>query len=130
MSISDQKYVSLTTYRADGSTKSLPVWIADFGDGAIGFTTASSSHKVKRLHKDARVELRPSNAKGVVKPGSEPVTGTAEVLTGGDEFERCRDIVKQKYGLQYRFIELLGKLAKRRGKGSGTDTAVKITLDD
>ena len=44
--ITDEKYVSLTTYKKDGSTKSLPVWIADFGDGTIGFTTASSSYKV------------------------------------------------------------------------------------
>ena len=32
-SIADEKYVALTTYKKDGSTKTLPVWIADFGDG-------------------------------------------------------------------------------------------------
>ena len=47
--IADSKYVSLTTYKKDGTTKALPVWIADFGDGKVGFTTSSSSFKVKRI---------------------------------------------------------------------------------
>ena len=42
-SIADEKYVALTTYKKDGSTKTLPVWIADFGGGQVGFTTSSSS---------------------------------------------------------------------------------------
>lgn len=129
MWIAEHKYVSLTTYRRDGSPKALPVWIADFGDGTVGFTTSSSSFKVKRLRADPRVELQPSNARGEVLSDSEPVTGTAVVVTGGPDFEHCRSVIKQKYGIQFRAIELLGKIAKLRGKGSGTDTAVKITLD-
>lgn len=127
MSITDEKYVSLTTHKQDGTTKSLPVWIADFGDGTIGFTTSSSSYKVKRIGKDPRVTLQPSDAKGVVTSGSDEVSGTAEVVTGA-EYERCKRIVKKKYGIQYTGITLLGKVAKLFGKGSGTDCAVKITL--
>lgn len=126
--ITDEKYVSLTTFKRDGSTKSLPVWIADFGDGTIGFTTSSSSYKVKRINNDPRVILQPSNAKGEVKDGTEPVTGTATVVTG-PEFEPYAAKVKQKYGLFYRGIALLGKFMKLIGRGSGTDAAVLITLD-
>lgn len=128
MAISDEKYVSLTTYRKDGTPKSLPVWIADFRDGTVGFTTASSSYKVKRIANDPRVTLQPSDAKGEVKPGSEVAAGTAEVVTGA-EFEKCMAIVKKKYGIQFKAISLFGKVAKLFGKGSGTDCAVKITLD-
>ncbi len=60
--IADEKYVALTTYKKDGSTKSLPVWIADFGGGQVGFTTSSSSYKVKRINNDSRVILQPSNS--------------------------------------------------------------------
>ena len=127
MAITDEKYVSLTTNKRDGSTKSVPVWIADFGDGTIGFTTASSSYKVKRIGNDPNVTLQPSNAKGVETPGSTAVAGTAEVVTGA-EFDRCTKMVKQKYGMQYRMIAVWGKLASLVGKGSGTDCAVKITL--
>ena len=75
--IADEKYVALTTYKKDGTTKSLPVWIADFGGGQVGFTTSSSSYKVKRINNDSRVTVQPSNAKGEVKDGTEAVSGSA-----------------------------------------------------
>ena len=127
-SITDEKYVSLTTYKKDGSTKALPVWIADFGDGTIGFTTASSSYKVKRIQNDDRVVLQPSNSRGEVKEGTEPVTGTATVVTG-DDFDRYMQAIKSKYGIQFHAIKLVGKFMSLIGKGSGTDAAVVITLD-
>ncbi len=126
MSITAEKYVSLTTYRKDGTPKSAPVWIADFGDGTIGCTTASSSYKVKRIDNDPRVTLQPCNAKGEVRSGTDEVTGTAEIVTGAD-FERCRDVVKKKYKLQFTLITIIGRAAKLIGKGSGADCAVKIT---
>ncbi|MFK7917024.1 MAG: PPOX class F420-dependent oxidoreductase [Ilumatobacter sp.] len=128
MSISDEKYVSITTFRKDGTPKPLPVWIADLGDGSIGFTTSSSSYKVKRIANDPRVTLQPSNSKGVVTEGSSEVSGTAEVVTGA-EFERYAAILKKKYGIQYIAITFVGKVAKLFKKGTGTDCAVKITLD-
>ena len=127
-SIATEKYVALTTYKKDGTARTLPVWIADFGDGKVGFTTSSSSYKVKRIRNDPRVVLQPSDARGNVKDGSEPVTGTAKVVEGA-EFERYESMVKQKYGIQYRGIKLLGKFMNLIGKGSGTDAVVLITLD-
>jgi PPOX class probable F420-dependent enzyme len=127
MSITDEKYVSLTTFRKDGTPKPAPVWIADFGDGAIGCTTASSSYKIKRISNDPGVTLQPCNSRGVVTEGSEVVSGTAEVVTGA-EFERCAGMVKKKYKLQYTLMALVGKGAKLIGKGSGTDAAIKITV--
>lgn len=126
--ITDEKYVSLTTYKRDGTTKSLPVWITDFGDGKIGFTTASSSYKVKRINNDPRVILEPSDSKGKAKDGAEKVTGTATTADSAD-FDRYEATVKAKYGMQYRAIKLLGSFMKLIGRGSGTDTAVLITLD-
>jgi len=126
--IADEKYVSLTTYKRDGSEKSLPVWIADFGDGTVGFTTSSSSYKVTRIRNDGRVVMQPSNAKGEVRAGTEPVTGTATVVTG-EEFEPYAAAVAAKYGLLYRAITLWGSLMRTLGRGSGTDAAVVITLD-
>lgn len=127
--IASEKYVSFTSHRKDGSTKSLPVWIADLGDGTVGFTTSSSSYKVKRIKRNPQITLQPCDSKGNVTAGSAVVSGTAEAH-GGAEFDRVRALVKAKYGLQYTGIELFGKLARLVGKGSGTDTAVVIRLDD
>ncbi len=128
MSLADEQFVNLTTFKKDGSSTSVPVWIADVGDDKIGFTTASSSVKVKRIANDARVELQPSDRKGAVTAGSEKVTGTATAVQGA-EFERIEAIIKKKYGFMFTMIGIIGKAAKLIGKGSGTDTAVIITLD-
>ncbi len=53
-SIAAEKYVSLTTFKKDGTPRPAPVWISDLGDGTMGFTTASSSWKVKRLSSCSR----------------------------------------------------------------------------
>ncbi|MCH9834990.1 pyridoxamine 5'-phosphate oxidase family protein [bacterium] len=126
--IADEKYVALTTYKKDGSTKTLPVWIADFGDGQVGFTTSSSSYKVTRINNDSRVIIQPSDSRGTVKDATEPVTGMAVVKTGVDS-DYYASMVKKKYGAQYGAIKLLGKAMSFIGRGSGSDVAVVITLD-
>ncbi|MEE9417438.1 MAG: PPOX class F420-dependent oxidoreductase [Acidimicrobiales bacterium] len=126
--IVDEKYVSLTSYKKDGSTKSLPVWIVDVGDSKVGFTTFSSSYKVKRLLNDARVTLQPCNSKGVPTAGSETHAGSAEVVSGA-EFEAVRAKIKAKYGFQFHIVNTIGKISKLIGKASGTDRAIVITFD-
>ncbi len=129
MAISDEKYVSFTTFTKDGRPKPTPVWIADLGDGKIGFTTFSTSWKVKRLNNDPKVSVQPSDSRGTPTPGSTEQTGTA-IAAQGAEFVRVRDVIKSKYGFQYTMIDMVGKVRKAIGKDSGTDTAIIITLDE
>lgn len=124
--ISNEKYVSFASFRKDGSVKELPVWIADLGDGTVGFTTSSSSYKVKRVRANSAVTLQPCDQRGNVTAGSEKVAGTA-VIGSADDFERVRALVKSKYGFQYTMISIVGSVAKLLGRGSGTDTAIIIT---
>ncbi len=128
MALADEKYLSLTTFTKDGRPKPTPVWVVDAGDGKLGFTTFSSSWKVKRLANDPRVTLQPCDAKGSVREGTEVVEGAA-VASQGPEFERVAALVKKKYGIQFTMITMVGKVRKAMGKDSGTDTAVVITLD-
>lgn len=128
--IATEKYVRLTTYKRDGSAVATPVWIADLGDGTVGFTTASSSWKVKRIGNNPKVALQPSDNKGNEVPGSEAVTGTAELRHDAAGFETIKKRIKDKYGVQYTMISLVGQAAKLMGRGSGTDTGVVVTLDD
>jgi PPOX class probable F420-dependent enzyme len=121
-----EKYVLLTTFTRDGRPKPTPVWIADLGDGSIGFTTASSSWKAKRIRNTPGVVLQPSDARGRVTEGTEPVTATAELREGAG-FEAVRSAVARKYKLQYQAISFWGRLARLVGRGSGTDTAVVIS---
>lgn len=126
--IASEKYVSLTTYRKNGEAKPGPVWIVDLGDGTVGFTTASSSWKVKRLANDPKVSLSPSDSKGKVEPGAMVATGTAVASTA--DFERVWPLVLAKYGFMARGIKLVGSFMKLIKRGSGSDTAIIITLAD
>ncbi|MEZ5382466.1 MAG: PPOX class F420-dependent oxidoreductase [Microthrixaceae bacterium] len=128
MDLASEKYVALTTYRRNGDSSSTPVWIADLGDGTLGFTTPGSSLKVKRLRQDNRVLVQPSDLRGNARQGTEPVPGTAQVLQGAD-FDRVRAKIAAKYGLQVRLISLTAQIGKLFGKDRGSDTAIVITLD-
>ena len=130
MSLADEKYISFTTFRKDGTPKPGPVWPVDAGDGRVGFITASSTWKVKRLANNPRVELQPSDMRGRVDEGTSSRAGTATVVTG-DEFEAVYAKVRAKYGFRLTLINGLHAIQRllRRG-GDKQDCAVIITLDD
>jgi PPOX class probable F420-dependent enzyme len=109
MSLTDEKYMLLTTFRRDGTAVSTPVWVVGLDDGTIGFWTSSGSGKAKRLAHTNRVTVQPCNARGQVKQGTAPVDATAEVVTG-PEFERIRERVKAKYGFVTHITKLLGSI--------------------
>ena len=127
--IGQQKYLSFTTYRKDGSAKAVPIWIADLGDGTLGFTTDSKSYKARRLQNDTRVMVQPSDSRGNVIAGSTPSTGTARLAVGGADFERVRGAIKDKYRFGFFAINLFGKVGQLFGKFTPSDSAVIITLD-
>jgi PPOX class probable F420-dependent enzyme len=127
MTVADQKFVALTTYRRNGESSSTPVWIVDLGDGTLGFTTPSSSLKVTRLGNDPRVILQPSDQRGRIIDGSTAVTGTAVVSTA--DFDRVRAAIKRKYGWQVAMVQAVAVVAKLFGRDRTSDAAVIITLD-
>ena len=54
-------------------------------DDLVGTTTDDDSWKVKRLRITPRVELTPSDAKGNVVSGIEPLSGSAKIIDNNDE---------------------------------------------
>ena len=78
MALADEKYVVVTTFRASGAEVSTPTWITPLNGGRVGFWTSSSSGKVKRLRRDPRVTVQPSDARGRVTAGSVRTNGTAD----------------------------------------------------
>ena len=126
-SLADEKYIRLTTFTKDGRPKPAPVWIADLGDGTLGFTTGLNSWKVKRMRNTPSVEITPSDARGNVADGATTVSAIAEVRTG-DAFAPIETAIKAKYGWQYIAINALGKLRNLRGKGD-ENCGIVLTLE-
>jgi len=127
--IGSTKYARLTTRTKDQRDKHTPVWIADLGDGKVGFTTGSNSWKAKRIAHTPEVVLQPSNAKGVPKDGAAAATGSA-VIVGGAEFDAVMAAIKDKYGFQVTIVKAIHGIAKIFGsKKEASDCGVVITLD-
>ncbi len=128
MTIADERYVSLTTFRRNGERKSTPVWIAPVGD-EVGFTTGSDSWKLKRLRNDPRCELQPSDVRGAVREGANVATGRAREASA-EEYARVTAAIEAKYGYQATVAGLAGRLMALVGRGDrSARTAVLITLD-
>lgn len=109
MALADERYMLLTTFRRDGTPVATPVWVTPFEEHSVAFWTSSGSGKAKRLAHTQRVIVQPSDARGRVKPGSEPVEATARVVTGG-ELEAIRHHVITKYGFQTKLTKLLATI--------------------
>lgn len=112
--LGDESFVSLTTYRRNGQPVSTPVWIGRDG-GALVVTTPAESGKVKRLRNDPRVEVRPCSRRGHVADGATRATGRVEIV-GGAAAEPATEAIRRKYGLEYRVVMLVERLAARRRK--------------
>jgi hypothetical protein len=115
MAISDEKYVSSTTYRKSGDAVSTPTWIVPLDNGRVGFWTSSASGKFKRLSNNPRITLQPSDARGRMKAGTTAVEGTVELVRSGSDFDAVQSKVRAKYGLMVgmsKFFNALGHLGK------------------
>ena len=129
MSIESEKYVAFTTFRKNGERKTVPVWIAKTSDGALGFTTASRSWKVRRLSNDPRCELQSCDQRGRVTDGANLVTGTAR-QANGSEYEAIRAAIDDKYGIATKIIPMVAKVVGLFKKDQHvSDTAVVVSLD-
>ena len=102
--LSSSKYVSLTTFKRDGTAVATPVWQVRDGDRLL-ITTQGSSGKIKRIRNNPRVVLAPCDSRGKLK--GDQVEGQA-VLQDPDETIRTTKLIAKKYGL-------LGWLLTRRG---------------
>ena len=114
----DQKYISLETYKKDGTPVRTPVWFVIDND-LIYVITRNSTGKVKRLRNNHDVRITPCSFKG--KPKDEWIKAKAENITG-DEADKAIKLRKKKYGLSAR---LIGVFTSQ--KGSLIVYSIKIT---
>ena len=94
--LSGQRYVSLTTFRKDGTPVATPVWLVGYEDG-IAVWTGAGSGKVKRLRRNKAVTVAPCTIRGRVL--GEAVAGHARLLSTEDN-ARVRALIRRKYRLQ------------------------------
>ena len=72
-----ERYVSLATFRRDGTEVRTPVWIATAEGAAVIYTNATS-WKVKRIRNNENVRLAPCTARGDIR--GDWVDATARIV--------------------------------------------------
>ena len=104
------RYVSLATFRRDGTEVATPVWFAD-AEGKLYVFTAGESGKVKRLRRSSRARIAPCDARGGLRGAWQDAT--AQLITDGGLIDRARAALRAKYGWQLRIFDFFARLAGR-----------------
>jgi PPOX class probable F420-dependent enzyme len=117
-------YVSLVTYRKNGTPVATPVWAVAEGEELLVWTR-DDSWKVKRLLKDTRVTVTPCDVRGRIAEGAQTAEGTAKLLEGAAGLGRVRKAMAGKYGLRFRLMDTGGALLRR---GRRPHVGIAVTL--
>ncbi|MFD7443964.1 PPOX class F420-dependent oxidoreductase [Streptomyces sp. NPDC059909] len=117
------KYISLTTFRKDGTGVATPVWFAVEGR-ELYVWTRSDSWKVKRLRRDGRVTVAACDVRGRVAEGAEAVEGTARLLDDAD-LKKVRKLLARKYTWQFWLVDRPAAVV-RLGRRPHTGIAVAL----
>lgn len=98
----DQAYLSLTTFRKNGSPVATPVWFAQDGEKLYVMTGAQTG-KVRRVRHNAQVEVAPCTLNGsLLGPSLEAM---ARILHD-EERAAANRALNRKYGWQKRIYDL------------------------
>ena len=104
------RYISLTTFRRDGSEASTPVWVVSDDGKRLLVWTGADTWKAKRIRRDPRVLVAPSDYRGrELGPRRE---GRARLL-GPEAAAIVVPLLRKKYGWQRYGLELLATLQRR-----------------
>lgn len=110
------RYISLTTFKRDGSAVSSPVWITG-ARGRYAFTTGDSAWKTKRLLRNSSVQVRVCTVRGRVKRGVVVHTGTGTVSNSSADITAAERALSAKYGWQFKATKVMDAFKRRVGKG-------------
>jgi len=111
------RYLSLTTFRRDGSAVSTPVWVVSDDGVRLLVWTGSSTWKAKRIRRDPRVLVAKSTFRG--RERGPRIEGRARIL---DDYD-SKPLIRKKYGWQMKALE-------RFSRGGDEDTSITIEIVD
>jgi PPOX class probable F420-dependent enzyme len=111
------KYLSLTSFRRDGSGVATPMWfVAD--NGQLVVETDADSYKVKRIRRNPHVRIAVCDARGRLR--GEAVEAEATLLPDGER-ERVERLLARKYRIdRFTVLPLYRLVMRLRGRGSRT----------
>jgi uncharacterized protein len=117
-----ERFVSITTFKRDGTAVSTPVWVAG-ENGNLLVISEANSWKVKRIRRDGHVLLAPCSARGV--PRGEAIEADATIDGDTTTVEK---LLAQKYGWIYRaYVRFSALSHKLHGQPMPRGVTIRIT---
>jgi PPOX class probable F420-dependent enzyme len=117
-SLASERYVSITTFRRDGSPASTPVWVVSDDPHRLLIATGADTWKVRRIKRDPHVRIAGCSARG--KEHGEPVSAVARLV---DEGPLVRRLQHEKYGWQMRLLERANALVRKLRRAPAEEAA-------
>jgi uncharacterized protein len=93
--IARSKYVSLTTYRKDGTAVATPVWHV-VSDGELFIVSDAAAGKVKRIRRDGHVAVTVCDIRGRIAAGAVSAEGVARLLDDAGT-QAARKLLAKRY---------------------------------
>lgn len=122
-----ERYLSVTTFRRDGTPVATPVWVAGTG-GRLYVWTGAQTGKARRIRANPDVRLAACTARGTV---TGPAVPAVAAIVPAAERPEVWDLFLAKYRLQLRAITYAGRirnLLRRRPQAQGERTYLELTV--
>jgi hypothetical protein len=117
-----ERYISLTTFKRDGTAVSTPVWVGSDDGERLLVWTGAATWKAKRIRRDPRVRVAPCDARG--RPRGDAVDAIARVLDDPGIAER---VLRRKYRIQKPALDAFNSLMSRvRRRPPGRSVTIEI----
>jgi PPOX class probable F420-dependent enzyme len=107
--LANERHISLTTFRRDGTEASTPVWVVSDDGRRLLVWSGADAWKVKRIRRDPHVRVAPCDARGNVK--GDGVDGTARLL-GAEAGGFVQPLLREKYGFLKRSLDAFNGLVR------------------
>jgi uncharacterized protein len=115
VSLASERYISLTTFKRDGTPVSTPVWVVSDDNRRLLVWSAASTWKVRRIRRDSNVLVAPASFRGKERGARRAATARLVDDPGIDE------LLLRKYGWQKRALDFLNR------KGQGAWATIELT---
>ena len=133
-SLAGERYISLTTFKRDGTPVSTPVWVASDDGRRLLVWSGARTWKVRRLRRDPRVLVAAASFRGVERGAR--IAGQARVV---DDLGICSEPLSHRIkltvppGVDYDlkiWDACGGALLASSNGGTGVDESITITKPD
>jgi PPOX class probable F420-dependent enzyme len=120
--LAKSRFVTLTTFRGDGTPVATAVLVASDGNGGLIVRSTETTGKIRRIRKNPSVIVTPSNFRG--EPRGAGARGRARILPDEDTGRGEQRLLK-KYGLLVR----IGLARSKRKHPDEKAVIINITDD-